>query len=346
LEGLMRAGGGDGRGWGLEVVVTLKMVRGEFGGKREFERILYNPGSTLVSNTNTNTNTNATTNMNMNTSTARPPASSPNPRPILPPPPPRATTSPHRPSSAGPSNPIPNVNGTAQRAVRPPPPTRSSLPPSSAPMAPSSSGPSRPSSSAKPDIGRTPTNTNSSTVGVGRPPPAGPSRQPTPQSQSTVTPPQSTTKPSRNREVTPPPLPRPRSPPPTTPHRRALRDLLQADGKMSPSLAKDLVNNPSLLALLKSIPTTSGKGKEKEVKSESGREGTPTPTAPKKGESIPGGCFNCGTLETTMWRVKTYADGTKKKVCDGMSPLILFISTKRRRHGRGELTKSMRAIFQ
>jgi len=92
---------------------------------------------------------------------------------------------------------------------------------------------------------------------------------------------------------------------------------------MSPSLAKDLVNNPSLLALLKSIPTTSGggKGKEKEIKSEggSGREGTPTPTAPKKGESIPGGCFNCGTMETTMWRVKTYADGTKKKVCDGTS---------------------------
>jgi hypothetical protein len=26
-------------------------------------------------------------------------------------------------------------------------------------------------------------------------------------------------------------------------------------------------------------------------------------------------------METTMWRVKTYADGTKKKVCDGMSPL-------------------------
>jgi len=320
----MRAGGGDGRGWGLEVVVTLKMVRGEFGGKREFERILYNSGSTSVSVSDTNIN--AITNTSANTSTARPPASSPGTRPILPPPPPRATTSPHRPSSAGPSNlnPNPTLNGTAPRAVRPPPPpqpARSSLPPSSAPMAPSSSDPSRPSSSAKPDTGRTPT--TNSTVGVGRPPvppaaPAGPSRQPTPQPQATVTPPKST-KSNRNREVTPPPLPRPRSPPPTTPHRRALRDLLQADGKMSPSLAKDLVNNPSLLALLKSIPTTSGKGKEKEVKSESGREGTPTPTAPKKGESIPGGCFNCGTMETTMWRVKTYADGTKKKVCDGKS---------------------------
>jgi len=102
---------------------------------------------------------------------------------------------------------------------------------------------------------------------------------------------------------------------------------------MSPSLAKDLVNNPSLLALLKSIPTTttsgtSGKGKEKEVKSENGREGTPTPTAPKsKVETIPGGCFNCGVMETSMWRVKAYADGTKKKVCDGKSLFYVRLIT-------------------
>jgi hypothetical protein len=253
-------------------------------------------------------------------------------------------------------------------------------------MAPSSSqaGPSRPPSSTGPGSGRPPQTQNqagSSSTGTGigmhasnstpRPPPvptaqaqgvrppaqpsnAGTRSTTTSASAPTVTPPKpqapsaphSNASRNRDRQVTPPPLPRPRSPPPTTPHRRALRDLLQADGKMSPSLAKDLVNNPSLLALLKSIPTTKsdststltgtakGKGKAKDdsakpngngpssSRSTRDRDGTPTPTAPKtavKGESIPGGCFNCGTMHTTMWRVKSYPDGTKKKVCDGKS---------------------------
>jgi hypothetical protein len=393
LEGLMRAGGGgDGRGWGLEVVLSLKMVnpagKGEFSGRMEFERMLYNPTSTVVgaSGSVLVTNPNMTTNPRSTASTSNTNSPRIARANILPPPPPTrpiATSSPaHRASSTGPMHgPAPGnkANGgpTAQRIVRPPPPqpssSRSSLPPSSIPMAPTSSqsqpqppsrGPSRPSSSATvvDDTGRTPTGTNAKPqangvgvgVGMGKPPSAGPSKQ-QPQQQQHITPPKSSSKPTsttssrnRNREVTPPPLPRPRSPPPTTPHRRALRDLLQADGKMSPSLAKDLVNNPSLLALLKSIPTTKsdtntnanangsdtkGKGKGKETKpdlnpgsSRSARDGTPTPTAPKaKVESIPGGCFNCGTLETTLWRVKAYPDGSKKKVCDGSFPFMLHI---------------------
>jgi hypothetical protein len=376
LEALMRRGGSsDGRGWGLEVVISLKMVnpagKGEFSGRKEFERMLFQgpgtaSGCVLIGPGG---------------------ASSPvRPVPVRPP----ASAPPSRgPNGGPPSVPVNgNGNGTAQRAARPPPPINrssgSSLPPSSMPMAPSSSsqaGPSRPSSastSAQAQQNRPPlppssigmhasssTSTSTATA-TARPPvrpaPALQARPPPPPGSGTkpnTTPPKSqaqasvsTSSRARNREVTPPPLPRAKSPPPTTPHRRVLRDLLQADGTMSPSMARHLASNPALLALLKSMPDTKsessattgaataggaangkGKGKAKDVKgdietgggngngpnsSRSFRDDTPTPTAPKaKVESIPGGCVNCGTMETTMWRVKSYADGTKKKVCDG-----------------------------
>lgn len=111
---------------------------------------------------------------------------------------------------------------------------------------------------------------------------------------------------------------------------------------MSPKLAKELVNNPTLLALFKAVPANtngqahaSGSTTRNESPNGSGsrhhqdaskrspnrdRADTPTPSSSKTVkpvEALSDGCFNCGTLETSMWRVKTYQDGTKKKVCDG-----------------------------
>lgn len=60
----------------------------------------------------------------------------------------------------------------------------------------------------------------------------------------------------RAREVTPPPAPAPRSPPPSTPRRANLYALLRSDSKMSPGLARQLTNNPELLKLLKAMPAS------------------------------------------------------------------------------------------
>lgn len=131
---------------------------------------------------------------------------------------------------------------------------------------------------------------------------------------------------------------------------------------MSPKLAQELINNPKLLALIKTIPggfggnalasgsgigggskpsvgnptsngpggvniNTSGQRTATKKPSPGGsrgrdrdRETTPTPSTSNGNKPLgplADGCFNCGTLETSMWRVKTYQDGTKKKVCDG-----------------------------
>ena len=396
LEALMRAGsGGDGRGWGLEVVISLKLVnpggKGEFSGRREFERMLFigngqASGSVLVP------------------SPSRPSPSISNVRPTPPPAQAQAQlqgqgpTYPHGPGQnrtiqQGHSQNGAGVSGNGRtppvtaspRTIpgnsgvglgRPPLPASrssiSSIPPSSVPMGQTSSqsGPSRPSSAIADgrQSYRPPPpqhqSSSSSTSAIQRQPnlPPHPSssasnhpssdhasssnhhsstsnRSTTPKKQTNLPIPKPM---SRNsRQVTPPPLPRPKSPPPTTPHRRALRDLLQADGKMSPSLAKELVNNPSLMALLKSIPSTGaqhrsdqhgaggigglGEHDNKRDKGDDGRSArdeTPTPTGPKTaagGVSIPGGCSNCGTTETSLWRSKVYPDGTQTKVCDGES---------------------------
>lgn len=370
LEALMRAGGsgGDGRGWGLEIVVSLKMVnpsgKGEFSGRQAFERMLFSgngqaSGSVLVA-----------------TSPLRPtvgigvgaPSPSFRPPPIsvdhrVP-----GSTPPVNASGAPTPRPPVSSNGGGPAPARPSlPPARSSgstLPPSSLPMASSSShsGPSRPpppsgtarqhqqqqqppsrpppapnaqASSSAPAAATataargTPTNPPSTSL-VSNHPSSSASNHSTPNINHSKPLPGPPPGSRHSRQVTPPPLPRPRSPPPTTPHRRALRDLLQADGKMSPSLAKELVNNPSLLALLKSIPSSarspgrSGGEGSKKVKAEddrSTRDETPTPTGPKTvaGPVNNDGCSNCGTNETTMWRSKVYPDGTQTKVCDGES---------------------------
>lgn len=367
----MRAGGsgGDGRGWGLEVVVSLKMVnpggKGEFSGRQAFERMLYSgngqaSGSVLVATSplRSNTVTNATANAPSPSMSFRPPPHTSDHR--IP-----GSTPPVHNAGQGQGQQAPSPRAPANStSARPPlPPARSSgstLPPSSMPMAPSSSqsGTSRPPSTSgtarqpyrPPPAPHPPSSSasNSSAPARGQsnhppqPPPSNVSKQnqnhPSSSASNHSTPNGKYQQPipgpppgsRHSRQVTPPPLPRPKSPPPTTPHRRALRDLLQADGKMSPSLAKELVNNPSLMALLKSIPSAarspSGSGGEgsKRVKAEdsrSTRDETPTPTGPKTLPATAGkdGCSNCGTTETTMWRSKVYPDGTQTKVCDGES---------------------------
>ncbi|WVN87592.1 uncharacterized protein L203_102775 [Cryptococcus depauperatus CBS 7841] len=36
----------------------------------------------------------------------------------------------------------------------------------------------------------------------------------------------------------------------------------------------------------------------------------------KSAQSVPGGCFNCGTMTSTCWRVRKVKDGSPRKVCD------------------------------
>lgn len=61
---------------------------------------------------------------------------------------------------------------------------------------------------------------------------------------------------SSPRSVTPPPPPQKKSPPPSTPSRDKLHALLRTDEKMSPGLARQLANHPTLLKLLKSVPAS------------------------------------------------------------------------------------------
>lgn len=396
LEALMRsgAGGGNGRGWGLEVVISLKLVnpagKGEYAGRREFERMLFSSGNGLPQPIANNGNGNGNGGgggppMVSRSSPVRPhPAQAPrrmNGNASIPTPPAARPSSPAA-RSSGPPPAQQQQHNQHQHQYQPqqqqqqqqhqqPTSALSSLPPgSSSSMHPSSST-SVGGGGAPPSAGpsRHPGSSHASARPAYRPPSQPPARVPAASastsandnvgnsssaagSTSTSTTPQ---KSRHSRQVTPPPLPRPKSPPPTTPHRRALRDLLQADGKMSPSLARELVNNPSLLALLKSVPaitkpeaSASGSSSKDPAKAEdrdrSARDDTPTPTAPKTAmpaassappapaaNSIPGGCSNCGTTETSLWRSKQYPDGTITKVCDGKSfrPVLIVLFTDR-----------------
>lgn len=137
-----------------------------------------------------------------------------------------------------------------------------------------------------------------------------------------------------SREVTPPPAPRPESPPPSTPSRAALHALLRSDAKMSPELAKQLVNNPALLRLLKSAPssqlppsfrpeqastsTSSGSGQNQgDAKASPATSDFATPNSSVVQKTETGGCHNCGTTTSDVWRHKTMKNGQNIKVCNG-----------------------------
>lgn len=118
----------------------------------------------------------------------------------------------------------------------------SGIPPSSFPGDPASSGPNQLSSRA------------SSTI---PPPPPPPQRQSTNPKIAATSAESSATAAARSRQVTPPPPLRSKSPPPSTPSRKHLHALLRADGMMSPELARHLASNPTLRNLLKAVPNNS-----------------------------------------------------------------------------------------
>ncbi|WVW81268.1 hypothetical protein I302_103259 [Kwoniella bestiolae CBS 10118] len=344
--------GADGKGWGLEVSISLKQLNPdgkiEFQNRKEFEEMLSKGKSTSISTSspvrgsntigggNTparsspliNSTTNRTPNVNStpshpgpsasSTATVRPtvPIAQPTPVPLQ-----QQQQQQSRPSSS-----------LSHRA------SSSSMPPSSLPALPSSSASNLPSSRP------------SSSIGESRPPPPQqhqssasiPTRQNTSSNQSEAGP---STMPQRNRQVTPPPIPRSKSPPPSTPSRGKLHALLRADGMMSPELARHLASNPVLRNLLKAVPSnsnaltalrnitginrsptsnaTANAGKKPtEDKEDSPEATTPTPlptpqritrSAQSNGND---GCCNCGTLISSCWRVKKMKDGTPRKVCD------------------------------
>ncbi|KAK8844751.1 hypothetical protein IAR55_006601 [Kwoniella newhampshirensis] len=346
LEGLMAAAASsrgsreemDGKGWGLEVGISLRQLnpegKVEFQGRKEFEDMLAKGRSVSVSSpaaipavrssphpstiprpgdgTPTVTGTPQPGPSASSTTTVRPMAH-PSPVPIHSQPQSQSQSQISRPSSAS----IPH------RA------SSSSLPPSSLPPHPSSS------------------NSNLNAPSSSRPSSAAGNRQPVkpePPSQAPLNQPESSRAASQQRQITPPPIPRPKSPPPSTPSRSKLHALLQADGMMSPNLARHLASNPVLRNLLKAVPSNSGAltalrnitgitgpgpGQEKGKKADNGNgDGdkdespeatTPTPTPNKplpELRNMRDGCCNCGTMVSTCWRTKKMKDGTPRKVCD------------------------------
>lgn len=287
LEGLMAAAvrreDTDGKGWGLEVCVSLKEVnpegKGEFSGRREFEEMLARgrlPVSTTTTPRANVPDSRAPVRANGSTSAPFPQHSAsanvpvatsiraPQPQPF------------HRPSSA-----------SSNRASGP-----SSLPPSSVPMASSSSNPGIPSRPSSTDH-----------------------RQSIP--SAIISAPRPSTPP---RPTTPPPPPQRKSPPPSTPSRATLHALLRSDGKMSPELANKLASNPMLLRLLKAVPPSAAPLTSLSETKPSPTVDTPTPSTSATIKYISTeGCCNCGTMESELWRTKAMKDGTKKKVCNGGS---------------------------
>lgn len=266
LEGLVAAANAgpqsredDGRGWGLEVSISLRQVnpegKAEFKGRKEFEESLAK-----------------------GTGTAGSPASTPG---ILSSPAVRKFASQQnvgrqvpvgqskekvhsqaqsqaQPQNSGPSQGQNQSQRQSQTIERLQSQTGSSsrptssmgnrtsssgIPPSSFPGDPTSSNSNQLSSRA------------SSTI---PPPPPPPQRQSTTNPQNAPTFAESSaTAAARSRQVTPPPSLRSKSPPPSTPSRKHLHALLRADGMMSPELARHLASNPTLRNLLKAVPNNS-----------------------------------------------------------------------------------------
>lgn len=286
--------GEDGEGsWGLELVLSLKMVRlggRGVGNKEEFGEMILRAREGIAAGQRESPIVVPSIPHHPAPTHPRAAPSHAHPRRIEP-----RLIPPGEGSSPGSSNPgfrpartstsattsLPHLSdGSTPRAPgfqRPPlQPTRDSLPPSSLPMSSSSSAhgpplpPSRHSSASVVPNGA---NQRSSSI----PPPLHSSSSgPIPPSSATANTTSETTptlskavlpKPGessesdpaqnpreREREVTPPPLPRPRSPPPSTPAR--LQAILRADAKLSPGLARSLASNPTLLRLLKSVPAS------------------------------------------------------------------------------------------
>ncbi|ORY26492.1 hypothetical protein BCR39DRAFT_540955 [Naematelia encephala] len=325
LEGLMAAAASrsvedvDGKGWGLEVCVSLKVVnpegKAEFAGRKAFEDMLARGTGVGTPSSTANTPTaavpppqqQAATISRQNslivpprvsTSAAPSPSLRPSPAIAYPKPsqpPPRPSSDLHRPSSAASLS--------------------TSLPASSVPMAVSSSAQSRPSSSAA---------SRESSLAA---PQSNPSA-PAPSNRS------------ESRHTTPPPSERPRSPPPSTPARATLRQLLDAEGKLSPDVVRHLTENPVLRRLLKAVPQTAVLTSLREAhnatsptkdrpKASPARTGTPTPSSSHTVKPSVEGCCNCGVTESELWRTKNMKDGTKKKVCNACG--LYFNKHKRMR---------------
>ncbi|WVF66551.1 hypothetical protein IAT40_001291 [Kwoniella sp. CBS 6097] len=281
LEGLMAAAhasangdsseDADGKGWGLEVGISLRQLnpegKVEFAGRREFEEMLAKGKSQSHS---------VTASSPLRPGQASTPASIPRSSPhigvgalryngagtppvsgtpqagpsasstaTVRPPMPIAQPSPlHASASVGPRTQGQTSRPSSSLSHRP---SSSSMPPSSLPALPSSSNSNSNMPSSRPPSS---TGDNRSSLPLKAEPPSH-------SSSSSQMAESSRAASQRNREVTPPPLPRPKSPPPSTPSRAKLHALLRADGMMSPDLARHLASNPVLRNLLKAVPTSS-----------------------------------------------------------------------------------------
>ncbi|OXH41645.1 hypothetical protein J008_00530 [Cryptococcus neoformans] len=265
LEGLVAAANAgpqsredDGKGWGLEVSISLRQVnpegKAEFKGRREFEESLAK-----------------------GTGTAGSPASTPG---ILSSPAVRRFASQQnvgrqvpvgqakekvhsqaqsqaQPQNGGSSQGQNQSQRQSQAIERLQSQTGSSSRPTSS-MGNRTSSSGIPPSSFPGDSRSSNSNQLSSRASSTIPPPP-----PPPQGQS-ITNPQdpptaesSVTAAARSRQITPPPSLRSKSPPPSTPSRKHLHALLRADGMMSPELARHLASNPTLRNLLKAVPNNS-----------------------------------------------------------------------------------------
>ena len=320
-----RAGNGqredmDGRGWGLEVCVSLRMVnpegKDEFKGRREFEDMLRR--GTALTSVSSPAASSPTANMTPRAGQSEPIRRGP---PSAPPPRVNASATGSLPPSSSSTRPSP-INGPQPLPLHHRPSSASSRMSAQSPLA-SSSMQLSSSSSAVNSYSTAP---NRST------PRANPN--PLPPSSSSHAP-SSSNRPS-SREITPPPPPRRKSPPPTTPSREKLAALLRADDKMSPRMIKQLANHPVLLQLLKGA---GGMNTANNAKSpESGDAPTPTPIAsssagpPTTTATTTEGCCNCGAMESELWRTKNMKDGTKKKVCNGtcfLTSRLAFTASRR-----------------
>ncbi|KAL7420409.1 hypothetical protein Q5752_005379 [Cryptotrichosporon argae] len=273
LEGLVaaaQAGETDGKGWGLEVTVTLRQVNPE--GKEEFSA--RGAFATMLATGKSSATGPLSVAPRLASSPVRPapvpaqPAqplqsaqavragpSGPQPHsqtaptipqlskprpPYVPPKPPlpalpsRARSSMSTGSRLA-SSPVISSNSLSQPSSSTPvPPTSASLQPSS--------GTGRSSSAAPmPAVKAEPRRTSSI------PPPPAPARPTTPPRSRPVTPPPA-------RPITPPRSRQHKTPPPPSPSRAALLNMLSNDGKMSPELARKLADNTFLLKLWKSVP--------------------------------------------------------------------------------------------
>jgi hypothetical protein len=301
LEGLVAAAANaageekDGRGWGLEVTLTLRQLnpegKSEFGGRKSFETMLAEGKSS------------ASTNLSVTSPgpvRAAPAAQNHGPpqmfaRPVAPLP---KTASPLRHTVSQPTVPSQPSAGRPLRQVLPaPPPPKTEPPRREAPGSP------------------TPTRK--------RPYPSSPLAGPP------VAAPRTPPRTARDRDHrTPPPRPVDTAPPrtPASPTRATLIKLLKSEGKMSPEMAKRLAQNDFLQKLMKALPP----GEVSEAVVSPGRpireiaamSSIPPSSAPASEAWAPtptdtDACYNCKATETVgQWMRKKLKDGSLGLVCN------------------------------